>query len=74
MAGTDDRRELDVAIVGAWGAGHNSDEMIDLAAQPDPSLPIHICGEVFSRVVPGLRAHSSPPIRLQPGSRAPRDE
>ena len=23
--------------------------MIDLAAQPDPSLPIHICGEVFSR-------------------------
>ena len=32
-----------------WRAGANSDEMIDLAAQPDPSLPIHICGEVFSR-------------------------
>ena len=33
-----------------WRAGSNSDEMIDLAAQPDPSLPIHICGEAFSRV------------------------
>jgi monoamine oxidase len=32
-----------------WRAGANSDEMIDLAAQPDPSLPIHVCGEVFSR-------------------------
>jgi monoamine oxidase len=32
-----------------WRAGANSDEMIDLAAQPDPSLPIHICGEVFTR-------------------------
>jgi monoamine oxidase len=32
-----------------WRAGHNSDEIIDLAAQPDPSLPIHLCGEVFSR-------------------------
>jgi hypothetical protein len=29
--------------------GHNSDEMIDLAVQPDPSVPIHLCGEVFSR-------------------------
>ena len=33
-----------------WRAGHNSDEMIDLAAQPDPELPIHLCGEVFSRL------------------------
>ena len=32
-----------------WRAGSNSDEMIDLAVQPDPSLPIHIAGEVFSR-------------------------
>ena len=32
-----------------WRAGANSDEMMDLAAQPDPSLPIHLCGEVFSR-------------------------
>jgi len=32
-----------------WRSGANSDESIDLAAQPDPSLPIHICGEVFSR-------------------------
>ena len=22
---------------------------MDLAPQPDPSLPIHLCGEVFSR-------------------------
>lgn len=32
-----------------WRAGSNSDEMLDLAVQPDPSLPIHIAGEVFSR-------------------------
>jgi monoamine oxidase len=32
-----------------WRAGYNSDDMIDLAAQPDPALPIHLCGEVFSR-------------------------
>ena len=32
-----------------WRSGANSDEMMDLAAQPDPSLPIHLCGEVFSR-------------------------
>jgi monoamine oxidase len=32
-----------------WRAGANSDEMMDLAAQPDPSLPIHVCGEVFTR-------------------------
>lgn len=32
-----------------WRAGANSDEIIDLAAQPDPSLRIHVCGEVFSR-------------------------
>jgi monoamine oxidase len=32
-----------------WRAGYNSDEMMDVAAQPDPSLPIHLCGEVFSR-------------------------
>ena len=33
-----------------WRPGANSDEMIDLAAQPDRDLPIHICGEVFSRL------------------------
>jgi lysine 2-monooxygenase len=32
-----------------WRSGCNSDEMMDLAAQPDPTLPIHLCGEVFSR-------------------------
>jgi monoamine oxidase len=32
-----------------WRPGYNSDETIDLAAQPDPTLPIHICGEVFTR-------------------------
>lgn len=32
-----------------WRSGANSDEAMDLAAQPDPSLPIHLCGEVFSR-------------------------
>ncbi len=32
-----------------WRSANNSDEMIDLAAQPDPDLPIHLCGEVFSR-------------------------
>jgi monoamine oxidase len=32
-----------------WRSGANSDEMMDLAAQPDPSLPIHVCGEVFTR-------------------------
>jgi monoamine oxidase len=32
-----------------WRAGANSDEMMDLAAQPDPRLPIHLCGEVFAR-------------------------
>jgi monoamine oxidase len=32
-----------------WRPGANSDEMMDLAPQPDPALPIHICGEVFSR-------------------------
>jgi monoamine oxidase len=32
-----------------WRSGYNSDEMMDLATQPDPALPIHLCGEVFSR-------------------------
>jgi monoamine oxidase len=32
-----------------WRAGANSDEMMELAAQPDPALPIHLCGEIFSR-------------------------
>jgi monoamine oxidase len=32
-----------------WRAGDNSDEIIDLASQPDPGVPIHLCGEVFSR-------------------------
>jgi monoamine oxidase len=33
-----------------WRAGVNSDEMIGLARQPDPALPIHLCGEVFSNM------------------------
>jgi monoamine oxidase len=41
-----DRREVGWHF---WRAGANSDDMIDLATQPDPSLPIHVCGEVFSR-------------------------
>jgi monoamine oxidase len=32
-----------------WRPGEHSDEIIDLAVQPDPALPIHLCGEVFSR-------------------------
>ena len=32
-----------------WRPGANSDEILDLAPQPDLSLPIHLCGEVFSR-------------------------
>jgi monoamine oxidase len=32
-----------------WRSGANSDASMDLAAQPEPSLPIHLCGEVFSR-------------------------
>ncbi len=32
-----------------WRPGANSDDVMDLAAQPDPTLPIHLCGEVFSR-------------------------
>lgn len=32
-----------------WRPGHNSDEVMALALQPDPTLPIHLCGETFSR-------------------------
>ena len=32
-----------------WRPGEHSDEILDLAVQPDPALPIHLCGEVFSR-------------------------
>lgn len=32
-----------------WRPGHNSDEMLELAVQPDAALPIHIGGEVFAR-------------------------
>jgi monoamine oxidase len=32
-----------------WRAGHNSDGMLDLAVQPDPTVPIHVGGEVFTR-------------------------
>ena len=32
-----------------WRPGYNSDEMMNLATQPDPTLPIHLCGEVFTR-------------------------
>jgi lysine 2-monooxygenase len=32
-----------------WRAGLNSDEMIELATQPDPAAPIFVAGEAFSR-------------------------
>jgi monoamine oxidase len=32
-----------------WRPGHNSDQLMALALQPDPALPIHLCGETFSR-------------------------
>ena len=32
-----------------WRAGFNSDEAMVTARQPDPDVPIHICGETFSR-------------------------
>jgi monoamine oxidase len=32
-----------------WRAGARSDEFIDLAIQPDPTLPLYIAGETFSR-------------------------
>ena len=32
-----------------WRAGSNSDEAMVTARQPDPGVPIHICGETFSR-------------------------
>jgi monoamine oxidase len=32
-----------------WRAGSNSDEAIVTARQPDPRVPIHVCGETFSR-------------------------
>jgi monoamine oxidase len=41
-----DRREVAWHF---WRAGANSDEIIDRAAHPDPSIQIHLCGEAFSR-------------------------
>jgi monoamine oxidase len=32
-----------------WRPGHNSDQMMALALHPDPTLPIHLCGETFSQ-------------------------
>jgi monoamine oxidase len=32
-----------------WRAGFNSDDAMVTARQPDPDVPIHICGETFSR-------------------------
>jgi monoamine oxidase len=32
-----------------WRAGTNSDEAMTAALHPDPDVPIHICGETFSR-------------------------
>jgi len=32
-----------------WRAGSNSDEAMAAALHPDPDLPIHVCGETFSR-------------------------
>lgn len=32
-----------------WRAGSNSDDAIVAARQPEPDVPIHVCGETFSR-------------------------
>jgi monoamine oxidase len=32
-----------------WRPGHNSDQVMALALHPDPTLPIYLCGETFSR-------------------------
>ena len=32
-----------------WRAGVNSDDAMLQALQPDPAIPIHVCGETFSR-------------------------
>lgn len=32
-----------------WRAGFNSDEAMAAALQPDPDIPVHVCGETFSR-------------------------
>ena len=32
-----------------WRAGFNSDDAIMAARQPEPDVPIHVCGETFSR-------------------------
>jgi monoamine oxidase len=32
-----------------WRAGSSSDEAMLTARQPDPNVPIHVCGETFSR-------------------------
>jgi monoamine oxidase len=32
-----------------WSAGVNSDDMMDLALQPDPAVPLFVAGEAFSR-------------------------
>jgi monoamine oxidase len=32
-----------------WRAGNNSDEIIELAVQPDRELPIYLANEAFSR-------------------------
>lgn len=32
-----------------WRAGSSSDQAIVTARQPDPDVPIHVCGETFSR-------------------------
>jgi len=32
-----------------WLAGANPDEIMPVAVQPDPSMPIYVCGESFSR-------------------------
>jgi hypothetical protein len=31
-----------------WLPGANADEMMAIATQPEPGVPIHLCGEVFS--------------------------
>ena len=32
-----------------WRAGFNSDDAMVAARQPEPDVPIHLCGETFSR-------------------------
>ena len=55
-----------------WRAGFNSDEAIVAARQPEPDVPIHVCGETFSRAQAWVEgalatAHAVGDVLLQEG-------